>query len=391
MAKRAKGEGTLRRRKDGTYEGRVILGYNPLTGKPINKSVYAKTKAIVIEKMKAAKAEALLPQETTHGMTGRTMLKDWMLHWLKTYNTNIKPATYSEYSQEIRLRINPYIGEITLNKLTLDAIQTALNFQYENQKASAKTISNAYGVLHKALDRAVQIGLILTNPSNGFVKPRVPNSAMRMKDAIMTTDEMASFLRAMDGCEYGDFFKFLLYTGIRKGEGIGLFWKNIDLNAHEMRIDHQLCYDKEAHEFRFQEVKNSRPRTIALNSYAMQILERRKQLSGDCNPESLVFTTARGTHLHPTTLHKAFKKVLVMIGKENIRIHDLRHNFATMTLAAGVDIKTLQDTLGHATEAFTLRQYSHANMEMHHTATNKMDAFLDGIIMDSAREQNAID
>ena len=98
-----------------------------------------------------------------------------------------------------------------------------------------------------------------------------------------------------------------------------------------------------------------------------------------CNPDDFVFTTKLSTHLCPTTVHKCYKRALEKVGLDHLRIHDLRHNFATISLQAGVDIKTLQDTLGHATEAFTLRQYSHSNMEMHHAAAHKTDAFFDSI------------
>ena len=114
MAKRANGEGTLRRRIDGTYEGRVFLGYNPTSGKPITKSVYAKTKKQVLEKMDSVKQNAvqsLTEDNPNGGMSGKTKLADWMIHWLETYTPHIKPCTHNEYLQEIRLRINPQLGE----------------------------------------------------------------------------------------------------------------------------------------------------------------------------------------------------------------------------------------------------------------------------------------
>ena len=390
MTKRAKGEGTIRRRTNGTYEGRVVLGYDPNTGKTIKKSVYGKTKAVVKAKMEMVRAAGIADksekEESANSITGRenqktgdTLLKDWMVYWLDTFNSNIKPSTYSEYEQEIRLRINPVLGDFRLRDLTVDAIQTALNDQYNSGKASAKTISNAYGVIHKALARAVSFQLISSNPSDGVVKPRQEKRDC-LKDCIMNEHQLQAFLRAMATCYYGDFYSFLLFTGIRKGEGFGLVWKNVRLEKNEIYICQQLIYDKTGHRYFIQETKNSKPRIIALNAHARAILLQRKERNPFCGPDDYVFTTSTGTHLCPTTVHKSYKRALKRVGLDHLRIHDLRHNFATISLQAGVDIKTLQDTLGHATEAFTLRQYSHSNMEMHHSAARKTDAFINSII-----------
>lgn len=393
MSKRANGEGTLRRRKDGTYEGRVVLGYDPKSGKTIKKSVYGKTKAIVKAKMEEVRAAGIDDkserEESVSGIAGRsnqktgdTLLKEWMVYWLDTYNPNIKPSTYSEYEQEIRLRINPFLGDVRLRDLTVDAIQATLNDQHNSGKASAKTISNAYGVIHKALAKAVTCQLISSNPSDGVVKPRQENRD-HLKDCIMEEHQLKAFLGAMEECYYGDFFLFLLYTGIRKGEGFGLTWRNVQLQENEIYICQQLIYDKTNHRYIVQETKNSKPRKIALNAHARAILLKQKERNPSCGPDDYVFTSSMGTHLCPTTVHKSYKRTLKRIGLDHLRIHDLRHNFATISLQAGVDIKTLQDTLGHATEAFTLRQYSHSNMEMHHAAAQKTDSYFDIITSQS--------
>lgn len=382
MAKRGNGEGTLRRRKDGTYEGRVFLGYSSETGKPITKSVYAKTKKLVLEKMESAKLNAV-QTPTVNGMSGNTKLADWMQYWLETYTPHIKPCTHNEYDQEIRLRINPFLGDCSLRALSVDMIQRAFNEQFVSGRASAKTISNAHAVLHKALSFAVINGLISRNVSDGFVRPRKPvdiDSAEDSSIVLMTKAEVAEFIHEMGKSNYGDYFLFLFYTGIRKGEGIGLQWRNVNLEKNEICICEQLYYDKEKHVYRLAEVKNSRPRTIALNKHAREILLRRQAAIGQHQLDGFVFTTSKGTHLCATTIHKCFKRVAEFIGKPNLRIHDLRHNYASMSLAAGVDIKALQDTLGHASASFTLKQYAHTNMEILHQAAQKNDDYYDSIV-----------
>lgn len=173
---------------------------------------------------------------------------------------------------------------------------------------------------------------------------------------------------------------FLLYTGLRKGECFGLVWRNVNLTSNEINVCQQLYYDKDDHLYRIAEVKNSRPRTIALNKFACEILLKRQSSRTSHNPDDFVFTTSAGTHLCPTTVHKAFKRVCQSIGKPSLRIHDLRHNFASLSLAAGVDVKMLQDTLGHSSAAFTLRQYAHTNMELSHRAAAKTEEYFEGIM-----------
>lgn len=198
-----------------------------------------------------------------------------------------------------------------------------------------------------------------------------------------TTDKVF-LLSITEAYKYGDFFQFLLLTGIRKGEGFGLIWKNVDLEKNEVNIGQQLFYDKESQSYLVQSVKNSRPRIVALNDQARKILVNRQAQRTSDNPDDFVFTTSRGTHLCSTTIHNSYKRALKKVGLDKLRIHDLRHNCATINLSAGVDIKSVQMTLGHATESFTLKQYVHANTEMLHNAAQKTSAFFDQITTTAA-------
>lgn len=143
--------------------------------------------------------------------------------------------------------------------------------------------------------------------------------------------------------------------------------------------------------YSFETPKNSKPRAIALPNAAVEVLVNQKAKQAEMeraagslwqNDEQFVFTNFYGRPMSATTLHKHFKKICKIMGLEELRIHDLRHNFATYALQAGVDIKTLQETLGHSSAAFTMKQYAHSTMEMKHAAAAKMDALFADIKAD---------
>ena len=208
--KRANGEGSIRKRENGTWEARIQLGNDPVTGKPIRKSVYAKT-----QKEARCKLQELIEKKNSQNYNQvedeKLTLDTWLDMWLNNYLVDIKPNTILQYESVVRLHIKPALGSIPLKKLRTPVIQAFYN-DLQKKELSSKFIKNIHGVLHRALDMAVRIEYLQKNPSTYTVRPRVIEKPVLIA----------------------------LYTGMRIGEILGLTWDCIDFENGNIRIAKQL-------------------------------------------------------------------------------------------------------------------------------------------------------
>ena len=383
MAKRANGEGTIRKRADGRWEGRY---YDPITDR--QRSVYAKTQAQVRDKLKAQLERA--PIYSVSSADGENLsVSAWLDIWLSRYVTNIKPLTVASYKAQCENHIKPLIGNKKLKSLNVDIIQIMYNQLYSGSAAtqglSAKTIKNIHGVLHKALNQAVTNGYIPNNPSDGCVLPRV----IKKEITPLSDDEIKKFLMAIETDKFSDIFFVTLFTGMRQGEVLGLMWKDIDFEQGKIVIRQQLQKEKRKDaEYFLGSLKNDKPRTIVPAQCVMTILKQRKRQQdndkliegdnwqGDSLSDDFVFTNSIGQHLVPVTVYKHYKAIVKRIGIPESRFHDLRHSYAVIALQNGDDIKTVQSTLGHHTAAFTLDVYGHVSNKMYQDSADRMENYI---------------
>ena len=219
--RRAQGEGTIRQRKDGTWEARYTLGRDPGTGKQIQKSVYGATQKDVRQKLQQI-AQAI--DEGTYFEPTKMTVAGWMNVWLKDYLGNVKAGTVANYTRHVNNHIIPALGAMKLSALQPPQIQQLYN-ALQDKGLSAKTIKNLHGCIHKALDVAVRIGYLKTNPSEACILPRIVKKEIRPLD----TPEISDFLNAIKGHKYETLFKVDVFTGLRSGEILGLTWDCVDL------------------------------------------------------------------------------------------------------------------------------------------------------------------
>nr|MCR5683630.1 site-specific integrase [Clostridiales bacterium] len=190
MAKRrANGEGNIRKRSDGRWEGRYTVGHDPVTGKQIFKNVLGKTQAEVREKLTAAIAEA---QKIDVVVSDKMCVCDWMDTWLENFEKpNMRASTYESYEGNIRLHVKPGIGELKLNKITTLDLQKFFNGLLEDGRIerkesekqpkglSVKTVSNIRTMLYSAFDKAVAEHLMVSNPVVGCKLPKREKQEMK--------------------------------------------------------------------------------------------------------------------------------------------------------------------------------------------------------------------
>ena len=384
--KGAKGGGTIRQRPDGRWEARYTLGIDPGTGKQIQKSVYGKTQREVRQKLTAITAEI---DSGTYQEPCKMTVNEWLDIWLKDYQIGVKDSTAYLYERQAKLYLRPALGNIPLETLkahTVQRLYNSLSQEHDGQPAlSAKTIKNIHGVLHKALKQAVLIGYLRTNPTEACILPRIIRKEMHP----LEEDQVAVFLREVQGHPHEYLYKIALFTGLREGEVLGLGWEHIDFQAGTLTVKRQLRREqKKGGEYYFSPPKNNKSRTITPAPYVMKLLQaqkvqqaRQRLMAGPAWEDSgLVFTNEFGRYVSYRAIFDSFKRIVKRIGLPDARIHDLRHTYAVNCIRAGDDIKTVQSNLGHATAVFTLDVYGHFTDDMRQASSQRMEQFISGVL-----------
>ena len=396
MRKRANGEGSMRKRSNGTWEARITVGVNPVTGKMISKSIYGRTQKEVREKMKALQTDEqqaanppvacppqvdIMPEPPNQiEMT----VGEWLDTWLKEYLADVKPGTRIAYESTCRLYFKPTIGEVPLSKLKAPMIQKIYN-DLKDRGISPKYIKNIHGVIHRALEMALKLEYMLRNPTVACVIPRVVEKKVEPLDA----PEQKKLFEVLRGEEFEALFLTDVFTGLRSGELIGLTWDCVDFEHGVIRVEKQLCQTRQkGNQFYFGTLKNGKTRIIEPAPFVMEVLRKHKaaqalqkrkagELWNEGNFPNLVFTHADGSHLNQWFVCRTFQDYLKKAGLPHHRMHDLRHTFAVNSIMAGDDIKTLQENMGHFSAAFTLDRYGHVTPTMRRESANRMQAFIE--------------
>ena len=377
--KRANGEGNIRKRSDGRWEGRYTAGYHPETGKRIIKNVLGKTQAECKAKLKKAIEES---QSLDVGRADEYTVAAWLRTWFELYaKPHIRPSTTNYYHRNIEQHIIPAIGDIPLNKLTTRDLQKLYNDLQSNgrlrkvQKKEKPGLSNStvrgiHMMLHNALDRAVKEKLILSNPTENCIIPKIEKQEMK----ILHPDHISAYLNAAERRNALPMFYLELVTGLRKGEITALLWSDLDTLNKTISVSKQYVKNPNG------ELTLSRPKTetsvrkisIPQDAIDLLIAEHSK------HPENpyMFPSPATGEMYYPDSVVNLHKKILKDAGLPHIRFHDLRHTFATLALQNGVDVKTVSSMLGHYDAGFTLRTYTHATRQKQDEAAQTMGSFM---------------
>ena len=390
----ASGSGTIRKRSDGRWEGRYTVGFDPKTGKQIQKSIYGKTQKEVRQKLSKITTEI---DEGTYLEPSKETLAHWLDIWLKTYVAHsVKPYTVDSYTRTCERHIKPVLGRTALSELTALQIQQFYNSLLVEKELSPKTIKNIHGVLHRALQQAVKLGMLRFNPSDLCDLPKVTKKEVRP----LEENEIVRFLDAIRDHRFGLLFQITLFTGMRQGEVLGLTWDCVDFNANTIFVKQQLQKTKKVGGvYTLVPTKSGRSRMVVVAPTVMELLKtqkaRQQQLQLQAgpawdNPWNLVFTNELGGHLCHVTVYKHFKDVVKELELDEERFHDLRHSYAVVSLESGDDIKTVQMNLGHATASFTLDVYGHVSQRMKQQSADRMEKFIQGIHEKQSQNNNSI-
>lgn len=379
IAKRRKnGEGTLRLRKDGRWEGRIVVGYNEKS-LPITKCVTAKTKTECSTKLEALKEQY---GRSSDKIKPDMPFGDWINFWYQTYcRHTLRITTRTDYENRIYNHIIPEIGKIPLNKLSQSDLQQfyakektdgrKLHAKTYGKGLSDRTIRGIHANCRTALQRAVQDGLIRTNPAVGCKLP--PKKAREMQ--VLTQNEILRFLHQAKEEGYYELFLLELGTRMRRGEILALKWSDLNFATGELRIERQVYIIKAEVIISVPKTKASIRTVILPPSLLKTLVAYKKTVDSEWMFPS---PTDNGRPRNPSSVRKRLQLILERAGCKKVRFHDLRHTFATMALEHGMDVKTLSATIGHVSSATTLDIYSHITDTMQRQAAARIDREIAG-------------
>lgn len=364
MAKKRKnGEGTVRLRKDGRWEGRVVIGYDD-KGLPKTKNVLAKTKSECVEKLKTLK-DALAPPAPPR-INADMPFGDWMEHWYETHSRpTARPGTRRIYEGCLRLYIRPGLGHIPLNRLTAKDMQQFfvwLKTEGRADQSDGETgladsqLRNIHSLCRRALEQAVSENLIPRNPASGCKLPPARKGEMN----VLSRESMQKLLIQAKEEKYYELFLLEFATGLRLGELTALQWEELNLTTGELRISKQAVVI--GSELVITEPKTKAAvRTLLLPPKVLEVFrEYRKR-----NVSRWLFPSPKkeDSPLLPSVVRQRLHRLLDHAGCERVRFHDLRHTYASRCVERGIDVKSLSEMLGHADVRTTLQVYVHSSLE----------------------------
>ena len=357
MAKRANGEGTLTKRTDGRWQGRVTLGRDTTTGKTIRKVVYGKTQAECREKIDLLKQQAGKKLDFKRGSDS---LAAYLQHWLdNVVKLNKAARTHEEYDLAVRLYIVPFIGHRKVSKLDADDMESWQAAMVRKGHTPNQRL-RGIRILRNAMNRAVKNRIIEINPVQVLDIPKVE----RREVIPLELDQCRQLFDECEKHRIGDIVPLAVMTGLRLGELLALEWSDVNLSECVLVVRKTLEERSDGKSLKPPKSKAGR-RAVNLDPIAMEALRNRykKAMDEGCDPESIsiVFPNTEGRHLSRSLLgQNTWYPIRKAAGiPETVRFHDLRHSHASLMIAAGVHLKVIQERLGHSTFQLTADTYSH--------------------------------
>ncbi|MFR0353412.1 site-specific integrase [Streptomyces sediminimaris] len=366
------GAGSIWQRKDGRFEARVYVPQPDGTRK--RKTVYGNTWEECDEKRQE------LVRRDRQGIptpSRSAKLSEWLPYWLDEHiKPNRKRTTYIKYEMHVRLYLVPLLGSRRLESLTTANVRRMLS--EVTKQSSAATAKEAHRVLRTAMAAACREELISRNVVQLVPAPRVEPRELRP----WSLDETLTFLEAARTDPLYAAFVLAVALGLRRGEILGLQWKDVDLDRRTLTV--RTTLHRGGKLLYLDTTKNRRARVIPIPLMCVAPLrwqrlrqaEQRATAGKDWQRSDLVFTTRSGRPIEPRNLYRSFLRISSSAGLPQVRLHDTRHGCASLLFAAGVAPRTVMEILGHSQIAVTMNVYTHVSDGDRREAMGHMDRLL---------------
>jgi integrase len=372
--KNPNGEGTIYQRKDGRFEGAAYVTTSEGTRK--RQRFYGATWEEVHRRLVEVKAQEHRGIPTpAKSYTVGAFLDEWLAHIAAP---SVRATTYAKYETFVRLYLKPGLGSGRLTQLSPSDVRRFLAQQKEAGVSPAR-LQAIHSVLRNALEHAMREDLTVRNAAR-LVRVATPP---RRTFEPWTAQQTIQFVTASKSDPMATAFLLCVALGLRRGEVLGLRWRDIDLEDRTLHVRQQL--QRADGQLQLVEVKTQRSRrVIPLPEVCVRALRRRRSeqaadriATGPGWPNSdFVFTTKHGTPIEPRNLARSFERILTGAGLPRIRLHDLRHMCASFLAFLRVPPRTIMEILGHSQIAVTMNVYTHVTSDEQREAMRLMDGLL---------------
>jgi integrase len=347
-----------------------------------------RTRAEALDAMNRFQVEM---QDGTYVQPTRLTTGQYLRTWLAEVRARglVRPTTIKTYDVAVRVHIAPRLGAVPVQQLTRRRIKDLYNILRQNGRSrgrpgglSPKSVHNIHLTLHRALEDAIDDGLLRSNPATRAHRIGTVRKEMRW----WTPDELHAFLAAVESEPSFALWRLAASTGMRRGELLGLQWSDVDLGRGLLSVQRQLVRNGEALGFGPPKTWAGR-RSIYVDRATLEVMRThqlrqiRDKLAGAPayrQHPNLVFCHSDGRPRDPDVVSHQFARLVLRTGLRRIRLHDLCHTHASIALQAGVHPKVLQERLGHSNVKVTLDTYAHVMPPMHADAAARIAAIVDG-------------
>jgi integrase len=327
-------------------------------------------------------------REKTFVQPSKQTLGEFLAEWLEAVRPHLKPTTFGGYERNINAHVVPAIGQVKLQDLTaarLQALYGSLT-KRDGGELSSRTKLHVHAVLRTALAAAVKWGRIQRNPANRDLCDAPKVRAKPLTTAPWSPEEMQRFLQANASDRHYAAWLLLATTGLRRGELLGLRWTDLDLEGGVLSVgqtlttvrSHLVFQDSAKTDGSTRRMRLSPVALAALRTHRARQLEERLAFGPAYQDHGLVFAKEDGSPLHPEVFLRLFQRRAKAAGLPVIRLHDVRHSWATHALQAGIAPKVVSSRLGHANIRVTLDIYTHVMPALDQEAADKVEALILG-------------
>lgn len=369
--RREYGSGSISQRADGTWTARMVIGVND-KGKPRIKALYGKTEREVKKKLKDFQKEFY---KNDQSVVQRSTVENYMRTWLYENKQNLlKPKSFDRLEQTVLYQVIPLVGHIQLAAFQSSDVQAMLNTLKKNGFAYS-TVKKAYDAVNECFRTGVIQKTVLFNPALGVSVPAKKTFA-KSEIRYYTDEEVDKLCDVATAVYYngkrmyrlGDIIIVALNTGLRSAELLALKWTEVDFERRIIVVNSTRVIVKdrrENSERRYAVIEQdsaksaSSIRTVDMNDACYEALLRLKDITG--NSEHIL-STKNDSPIHPRALDRMLRNISVAAGFPEEKIygpHALRHTFASRLFAAGEDVKTVSELLGHSDITITYNTYIH--------------------------------
>lgn len=366
--------------KDGEtrYMLQAYLGVDPFTGKQKRTTRRGfKTQ----KEAKKAERELLLSIEE-NGFTdhsGKPTFKEVADLWLESYETTVKPTTYQNTKNYLNAIIENHFKEIRIDSVSVAMMQKIVINLSKKYVAYLSQLS----IINRVFKYAVHLDIIQTNPVDRIIRPK--QQKPRKEKIALTKEELKQFLTLAKKDARPVLYTAwhtLAYTGLRRGELLGLEWSDIDFENKTISINKTLVTVNGSLYTQSPKTKRS-TRTISLDDATIQVLknwklEQKKQFfKNGVKSKDIVITNIKGSYLDFAYFREELKKFLSTHNLKRFSVHSLRHTHASLLFEAGIEPKTISDRLGHSNIQTTLNMYTHLNNKQRSDVADRLLKFLE--------------